>query len=71
MKGPGILLLEDDSVYEGNFTEDLTFVGKGKLSFANGFVLEGTFTTKSGQGLQTHGILNTCHEQLDERVTKT
>ncbi|XP_050165566.1 ALS2 C-terminal-like protein isoform X3 [Myiozetetes cayanensis] len=71
MVGPGILLLEDDSVYEGNFTEDLTFVGKGKLSFANGFVLEGTFTTKSGQGLQTHGILNTCHEQLDERVTKT
>ncbi|NXD28900.1 AL2CL protein, partial [Spelaeornis formosus] len=28
MVGPGILLLEDDSVYEGNFTEDLTFVGK-------------------------------------------
>ncbi|NWH97727.1 AL2CL protein, partial [Tichodroma muraria] len=28
MVGSGILLLEDDSVYEGNFTEDLTFVGK-------------------------------------------
>ncbi|NWU87653.1 AL2CL protein, partial [Onychorhynchus coronatus] len=71
MVGSGILLLEDDSVYEGNFTEDLTFVGKGKLSFANGFVLEGTFTNKSGQGLQTHGILNTSNEQLDERITKT
>ncbi|NXY45383.1 AL2CL protein, partial [Ceuthmochares aereus] len=70
MVGSGILLLEDDSVYEGNFTEDLTFVGKGKLSFANGFTLEGTFTNKSGQGLQTHGILNTSNEQLDERITK-
>ncbi|XP_054245970.1 ALS2 C-terminal-like protein [Indicator indicator] len=70
MVGSGILLLEDDSVYEGNFTEDLTFVGKGKLSFANGFILEGTFTNKSGQGLQTHGILNTSHEQLDDSITK-
>ncbi|NWH57459.1 AL2CL protein, partial [Geococcyx californianus] len=70
MVGSGILLLEDDSVYEGNFTEDLTFLGKGKLSFANGFILEGTFTNKSGQGLQTHGILNTSNEQLDERITK-
>ncbi|XP_065523036.1 ALS2 C-terminal-like protein isoform X3 [Lathamus discolor] len=70
MVGSGILLLEDDYVYEGNFTEDLTFVGKGKLSFANGFTLEGTFTNKLGQGLQTHGILNTSNEQLDDRITK-
>uniref|UniRef100_A0A8C6IT57 Uncharacterized protein n=1 Tax=Melopsittacus undulatus TaxID=13146 RepID=A0A8C6IT57_MELUD len=70
MVGSGILLLEDDYVYEGNFTEDLTFVGKGKLSFANGFILEGTFTNKSGQGLQTHGVLNTSNEQLDDRITK-
>lgn len=33
MKGSGILLLEDDSVYEGNFTEDLTFVGKVSVYF--------------------------------------
>ncbi|XP_027560677.1 ALS2 C-terminal-like protein [Neopelma chrysocephalum] len=32
MVGSGILLLEDDSVYEGNFTEDLTFVGKVRTS---------------------------------------
>ncbi|XP_062424660.1 ALS2 C-terminal-like protein isoform X1 [Rhea pennata] len=70
MVGSGILLLEDDSVYEGNFMEDLTFVGKGKLSFANGFILEGTFTSKSGQGLQTQGILNTSNEQLDDRIAK-
>ncbi|NXS85048.1 AL2CL protein, partial [Erpornis zantholeuca] len=70
MVGSGILLLEDDSVYEGNFAEDLTFVGKGKLSFANGFVLQGTFSTRNGQGLQTHGILNTSTENLEERRSK-
>lgn len=43
---------------------------QGKLSFANGFILEGTFTNKSGQGLQTHGILNTSSEQLEDRITK-
>ncbi|NXH37159.1 AL2CL protein, partial [Myiagra hebetior] len=35
MVGSGILLLEDDSVYEGNFTEDLTFVGKVGISCLN------------------------------------
>uniref|UniRef100_A0A7M4E3L1 ALS2 C-terminal like n=1 Tax=Crocodylus porosus TaxID=8502 RepID=A0A7M4E3L1_CROPO len=65
MVGSGILLLENDSIYEGNFTEDLMFVGKGKLTFANGFTLEGTFSNKSGQGLQTQGVLNTSsHHQL-------
>ncbi|NXI87120.1 AL2CL protein, partial [Rhipidura dahli] len=68
MVGPGILLLEDDSVYEGNFTEDLTFIGKGKLSFPNGFVLEGTFGTRNSRGLQTHGILNTSMEKPEERT---
>ncbi|XP_068032419.1 ALS2 C-terminal-like protein isoform X1 [Anomalospiza imberbis] len=62
MVGSGILLLEDDSVYEGNFTEDLTFVGKGKLSMANGFVLEGTFSSRGGRGLSTHGVLSTATE---------
>ncbi|NXK70466.1 AL2CL protein, partial [Sylvietta virens] len=55
MVGSGILLLEDDSVYEGNFTEDLTFVGKGKLSLANGSVLEGTFSSRSQHGMRSQG----------------
>lgn len=38
MKGSGILLLEDDSVYEGNFMEDLTFVGKVSTSFISAFL---------------------------------
>ncbi|XP_074841365.1 ALS2 C-terminal-like protein isoform X2 [Carettochelys insculpta] len=70
MVGSGILLLEDDSVYEGNFTRDLTFVGKGKLTFSNGFTLEGTFSNKSGHGLQTQGILNTSSDQRDDSITK-
>uniref|UniRef100_A0A452IR98 VPS9 domain-containing protein n=1 Tax=Gopherus agassizii TaxID=38772 RepID=A0A452IR98_9SAUR len=70
MVGSGILLLEDDSVYEGHFTRDLTFVGKGKLTFSNGFTLEGTFSNKSSQGLQTQGILNTSGDQQDASITK-
>ncbi|KAH0627671.1 hypothetical protein JD844_003750 [Phrynosoma platyrhinos] len=70
MVGSGILLLEDGSMYEGNFTRDLTFVGKGKLTFPNGFTLEGTFTNKSNQGLQTQGVLNTSGEEPDDTITK-
>uniref|UniRef100_A0A670JNS4 ALS2 C-terminal like n=1 Tax=Podarcis muralis TaxID=64176 RepID=A0A670JNS4_PODMU len=65
MVGPGTLLLEDDSIFVGNFTRDLTFVGKGKLTFPNGFTLEGTFSSKSTHGLQTQGILDTSGEQDD------
>ncbi|XP_048366874.1 ALS2 C-terminal-like protein isoform X2 [Sphaerodactylus townsendi] len=68
--GSGILLLEDNSVYEGNFTPDLTFIGKGKLTFPNGFTLEGSFANTSSQGLQTQGILNTAGEQQDEQMCK-
>ncbi|XP_058277813.1 ALS2 C-terminal-like protein isoform X2 [Hirundo rustica] len=50
--GSGILLLEDDSVYEGNFTEDLTIIGKGKISLADGSVLEGTLSSCSGRDIQ-------------------
>ncbi|XP_053121368.1 ALS2 C-terminal-like protein isoform X2 [Hemicordylus capensis] len=70
MVGSGVLLLEDDSIYEGNFTSDLTFVGKGKLTFPNGFTLEGTFSNKSSQGLHTQGVLNTSGEQTVDAVTK-
>ncbi|XP_072858878.2 ALS2 C-terminal-like protein [Pogona vitticeps] len=70
MVGSGILLLEDDSAYEGNFTRDLTFIGKGKLTFPNGFTLEGTFANKSRHGLQTQGVLNTSGEQMDDTLAK-
>ncbi|XP_027625111.1 ALS2 C-terminal-like protein isoform X2 [Tupaia chinensis] len=56
--GPGILLSEDDSLYEGTFTRDLTLTGKGKVTFPNGFTLEGSFSTWA-RGLRTQGLLDT------------
>ncbi|KAM4906337.1 ALS2 C-terminal-like protein [Sylvia borin] len=52
MVGSGILLLEDDSVYEGNFTEDLTFAGKGKIPLGNGSSLEGAPKTRNSCEIQ-------------------
>ncbi|XP_045348606.1 ALS2 C-terminal-like protein [Leopardus geoffroyi] len=60
MVGPGILLSEDDSLYEGTFTRDLTLVGKGKVTFPNGFTLEGSFGSGPGGGLHTQGLLDTA-----------
>nr|XP_019579585.1 PREDICTED: ALS2 C-terminal-like protein isoform X2 [Rhinolophus sinicus]XP_019579586.1 PREDICTED: ALS2 C-terminal-like protein isoform X2 [Rhinolophus sinicus]XP_019579587.1 PREDICTED: ALS2 C-terminal-like protein isoform X2 [Rhinolophus sinicus] len=58
--GPGILLSEDDSLYEGTFTRDLTLMGKGKVTFPNGFILEGSFSSGTGRGLHTQGVLDTA-----------
>ncbi|XP_011737374.2 ALS2 C-terminal-like protein isoform X2 [Macaca nemestrina] len=58
--GPGILLSEDDSLYEGTFTRDLTLMGKGKVTFPNGFTLEGSFGSGAGRGLHTQGVLDTA-----------
>ncbi|XP_029418055.1 ALS2 C-terminal-like protein isoform X2 [Nannospalax galili] len=60
MTGPGILLCEDDTLYEGTFTRDLMLVGKGKITFPNGFTLEGSFSSLSGKGLYTQGVLDTA-----------
>ncbi|XP_058534644.1 ALS2 C-terminal-like protein isoform X2 [Ochotona princeps] len=60
MVGPGVLLSEDDSLYEGTFTRDLILEGKGKITFPNGFTLEGTFGPGFGQGLHTQGVLDTA-----------
>ncbi|XP_006868872.1 PREDICTED: ALS2 C-terminal-like protein isoform X2 [Chrysochloris asiatica] len=58
--GPGVLLSEDDSLYEGTFTRDLSLMGKGKVTFPNGFTLEGSFSSGTGRGLQTQGMLDTA-----------
>ncbi|XP_060060793.1 ALS2 C-terminal-like protein isoform X2 [Erinaceus europaeus] len=58
--GPGTLLSEDDSLYEGTFSRDLTLLGKGKVTFPNGFTLEGSFGGGSGKGLHTQGVLDTA-----------
>ncbi|XP_047551596.1 ALS2 C-terminal-like protein isoform X3 [Lutra lutra] len=68
--GPGILLSEDDSLYEGTFTRDLTLVGKGKVTFPNGFTLEGTFGSGAGKGLHTQGVLDTAAFPPDPSSTR-
>lgn len=60
MVGAGILLSEDDSLYEGTFTRDLSLTGKGKMTFPNGFTLEGSFGSGMGKGLHTQGVLDTA-----------
>ncbi|XP_054939140.1 ALS2 C-terminal-like protein isoform X10 [Physeter macrocephalus] len=70
MVGPGILLSEDDSLYEGTFTRDLTFVGKGKVTFPNGFTLEGSFGSGAGRGLHIQGVLDTAALPSDPGSTR-
>ncbi|XP_060163649.2 ALS2 C-terminal-like protein isoform X2 [Globicephala melas] len=70
MVGPGILLSEDDSLYEGTFARDLTFVGKGKVTFPNGFTLEGSFGSGAGRGLHTQGVLDTAALPPDPGSTR-
>nr|XP_055198763.1 ALS2 C-terminal-like protein isoform X2 [Nyctereutes procyonoides] len=70
MVGPGVLLSEDDSLYEGTFTRDLTLVGKGKVTFPNGFTLEGSFGSGTGKGLHTQGMLDTAAFPPDPSSTR-
>uniref|UniRef100_A0A8B7TPM3 ALS2 C-terminal-like protein n=2 Tax=Castor canadensis TaxID=51338 RepID=A0A8B7TPM3_CASCN len=70
MVGPGILLSEDDSLYEGTFTRDLTLTGKGKVTFPNGFTLEGSFGSGAGKGLYTQGVLDTATVLPDPSNTR-
>ncbi|XP_049718652.1 ALS2 C-terminal-like protein isoform X2 [Elephas maximus indicus] len=70
MVGPGVLLSEDDSLYEGTFTRDLSLVGKGKVTFPNGFTLEGSFSSGAGSGLQTQGVLDTAALPPDPSSTR-
>ncbi|XP_038664793.1 ALS2 C-terminal-like protein isoform X2 [Scyliorhinus canicula] len=67
--GPGTILSEDDSAYEGEFTEELVLTGKGKLTFSNGYVIEGLFSNKWGSGLKTNGTFCKPTEELNPLIT--
>ncbi|XP_072426139.1 ALS2 C-terminal-like protein isoform X1 [Chiloscyllium punctatum] len=67
--GPGTILSEDDSAYEGEFTEELLLTGKGKLTFSNGYIIEGLFSNKWGSGLKTNGTFCKPTEELNPLVT--
>ncbi|MBN3298931.1 AL2CL protein, partial [Amia calva] len=60
LTGKGVLLSEDNALYEGEFTEDLQLKGKGKLTFPNGYTIEGVFSSTFGNGLQANGVLKTA-----------
>ncbi|XP_077123971.1 ALS2 C-terminal-like protein isoform X2 [Ranitomeya variabilis] len=68
--GPGVLITEDNNIYEGEFTEDCFLSGKGKLTFANGFTLVGSFNKSPHSGLQTQGVLTTASSFQDEVLKK-
>ncbi|KAJ7322084.1 hypothetical protein JRQ81_018371 [Phrynocephalus forsythii] len=79
--GAGVVVMQSGVCYQRNFHLDKMVVSHhhqdnflrylhGKLIFPNGFTLEGTFTNKSRQGLQTQGVLDTSGEQLDDTLTK-
>ncbi|CAM9681564.1 unnamed protein product [Lampetra planeri] len=50
MAGQGVLLSEDDTRYEGEFTADLALNGKGVLTLPNGDAIEGSFGGVWGGG---------------------
>ncbi|XP_075994703.1 alsin-like [Genypterus blacodes] len=54
-QGSGVLLSEDDTSYEGEFSDDWTLSGKGVLTMANGDYLEGSFSGEWGSGLKVTG----------------
>ncbi|XP_018581173.1 alsin isoform X3 [Scleropages formosus] len=55
MMGTGTLLSEDDTAFEGEFSEDWTLNGKGTLTMPNGDFFEGTFSGVWGTGLKVSG----------------
>ncbi|XP_023695845.2 alsin isoform X1 [Paramormyrops kingsleyae] len=55
MSGTGTLLSEDDTTFQGEFSEDWTLNGKGMLTMPNGDYFEGTFNGEWGTGLKVTG----------------
>ncbi|CAI9597432.1 unnamed protein product [Staurois parvus] len=55
MMGCGVLLSEDDTVYEGEFSDDWTLNGKGVLRMSNGDCIEGVFSGEWGSGIKVNG----------------
>ncbi|XP_048389988.1 alsin isoform X5 [Stegostoma tigrinum] len=55
MVGSGILLSEDDTSFEGEFSDDWILNGKGILTMQNGDYFEGTFNGEWGAGIKVAG----------------
>ncbi|GCB76933.1 hypothetical protein scyTo_0018400, partial [Scyliorhinus torazame] len=55
MVGYGILLSEDDTSFEGEFSDDWILNGKGVLTMQNDDYFEGTFSGEWGAGIKVAG----------------
>ncbi|XP_066542491.1 alsin isoform X2 [Hoplias malabaricus] len=55
MMGKGLLLCEDDTAFEGDFSEDWVLNGKGVLSMPNGDTFDGIFVGEWGSDLKVAG----------------
>ncbi|XP_067299640.1 alsin [Pseudorasbora parva] len=64
MMGNGTLLCDDDTVFEGEFSEDWTLCGKGVLFMPNGDSLDGVFDGHWGSGLRVAGTFTKPFETL-------
>ncbi|XP_052004205.1 alsin-like [Xyrauchen texanus] len=68
MMGNGTLFCDDDTVFEGEFSEDWTLCGKGVLSMPNGDSLDGIFDGHWGAGLRVAGIFTKPFETLRREI---
>ncbi|XP_067264917.1 alsin isoform X4 [Chanodichthys erythropterus] len=68
MMGNGTLLCDDDTVFEGEFSEDWTLCGKGVLFMPNGDSLDGVFDGHWGNGLRVAGTFTKPFETLRREI---
>ncbi|XP_076849884.1 alsin isoform X3 [Brachyhypopomus gauderio] len=73
MMGPGLLLCDDDTAFEGEFSEDWVLNGKGVLTIPNGDLFEGVFVGEWGTELKVAGtFLKSLYEtETEQKDRKT
>ena len=57
MAGRGLMLFEDETLYEGNFSDTGVFNGSGTLTYKNGDKLEGSFNGSYSNGMKFNGTI--------------
>ena len=57
MTGKGMMLFEDETLYEGIFSDTGVFNGLGILSYKNGDKLEGNFYGSYSNGMKFNGTI--------------
>ena len=57
MSGKGLMIFEDDSIYEGQFADTGVFNGAGILNCTNGDKMEGSFYGNHNNGIKFNGTI--------------